>query len=163
MSSYRIGAVALGSNLGDREKTLASAVRGLERAEGVTVLRRSTWHETAPVGGPEGQPDFLNGAVSIETKLDPEELLQLLQELERKAGRDRSAEVRNGPRTLDLDLLFLGEEVRDGQGLQLPHPRMGGRLFVLEPLCEVLPDAVLPGGAGTPRQLLERLHGESSE
>ena len=161
MKAWRTGAIALGSNLGDREKTLASAVRGFERSSEVTVLRRSPWIETEPVGGPPDQPLFLNGVVSIETRLEARELLSMMMQLEERAGRDRSTEPANGPRTLDLDLLFLGDLVIEEPGLSLPHPRMRGRRFVLEPLCAVLPDVPLPPDGRTPRELFGELVGEA--
>ncbi|MFT5154903.1 MAG: 2-amino-4-hydroxy-6-hydroxymethyldihydropteridine diphosphokinase, partial [Planctomycetota bacterium] len=110
--SYRVGAVALGSNLGDREKQLMRAVRKLERTEGVIVLRRSDWIESAPVGGPAGQGLYLNGVMLIETELEALALLEVLHRIEAQLGREREAEnERNMPRTIDLDLLFLGDLV----------------------------------------------------
>jgi len=144
LSSKRVvAAVALGSNLGEREKNMAGAVRSLERTDGVTVLRRSHWIETASVGGPEDAPDFLNGVVLVETTLEPRALLGELQRIETKYGRDRTREERNGPRSLDLDLLYHGDTAVQQDDLTLPHPRMEERAFVLEPLAEVAPDHVL--------------------
>jgi len=131
-------ALALGSNLGERERTLVAAVRDLERTPGVVVLRRSQWIETAPVGGPAGQGPFLNGALLIETTLSARALLTELQRIEAKHGRQR--EVPDGPRTLDLDLLLYGDAVIAESDLQVPHPRMEERSFVLEPLAQVLPE-----------------------
>jgi len=145
LSERVVAAVALGSNLGEREKHLAGAVRSLERTAGVMVLRRSHWIETAPVGGPADQPAFLNGAILIETTLAPRELLVELQRIETKYGRDRANEVRNGPRTLDLDLLLHGDSVVNEDDLEVPHPRMEERAFVLEPLAQIAPDQVLSG------------------
>ena len=131
-------AIALGSNLGDRAKHLRGALAALERAPEVTVLRRSSWHETPPVGGPAGQGLFLNGTALLETTLEPAELLALLQSIEASHGRERT--VRDGPRTLDLDLLWFDGVVSDEPGLTLPHPRMEERSFVLAPLAEVAPE-----------------------
>jgi pantoate--beta-alanine ligase len=144
-----VAAIALGANLGEPERTFKRVLARLEQVPGVTVLRRSRWHVTAPVGGPvdaEGrptQPDYLNGVVLVETTLGPRELLEALQGLEAHFGRDRAREVRNGPRPLDLDLLYHGDTVVDEPGLTVPHPRMEERLFVLAPLAEVAPQHVL--------------------
>jgi len=150
-----VAAVALGSNLGDREATLRRALVGLERTAGVVVLRRSTWHETAPVGGPAGQGPYLNGACLLETTLDAPALLARLHELEDKYGRVR--EVPDGPRTLDLDLLWFGEERSDDPALLLPHPRLEERTFVLAPLVELVPERVLPGCGVTVAERLAEL------
>ncbi|MDA1265929.1 MAG: 2-amino-4-hydroxy-6-hydroxymethyldihydropteridine diphosphokinase [Planctomycetota bacterium] len=148
-----VAAIALGSNLGDREKFLRRAMTALERTPGVVVLRRSTWHETAPVGGPEGQDPFLNGACLIETTLGPADLLARLHEIE--AANERLREVVNGPRTLDLDLLLHGETRSDAPGLTLPHPRMEERAFVLAPLAEIAVDLVLASGKTVGERLAE--------
>lgn len=135
-----IAYVALGSNLGPRRRHFERALSGLGAAPGVRVLRRSRWYDTAAVGGPSGQPRFLNGVVEVATTLDARGLLALLQALERGAGRDRSAEVRHGPRTLDLDLLLFGEQRICTPDLTVPHPRMGEREFVLAPLADLAPE-----------------------
>jgi len=137
--------VALGSNLGDRRAHLAAAVASLGATEGVEVWAVSGWHETRAVGGPAGQPDFLNGVLELRTELSPEDLLWLLQRIETRAGRDRRNEVRHGPRTLDLDLVLFGDERRAGPELVLPHPGLEERTFVLAPLAELAPELVLPG------------------
>lgn len=138
--------VGLGSNLGDRERHLTGALQRLERTPGVRVLARSSWYETDPVGGPDGQPPYLNGALSLETRLGPRDLLRLLHAIERAEGRRRG--VRNGPRTLDLDLLICGTTRVEEPALRIPHPRMEERLFVLVPLGEIDPGLVLPSGRG---------------
>ncbi|MCK6445077.1 MAG: 2-amino-4-hydroxy-6-hydroxymethyldihydropteridine diphosphokinase [Planctomycetes bacterium] len=132
--------VAFGSNLGPREAHFERALAALASAPGVRVLRRSRWHETEPVGGPRGQPRFLNGVVEVATTLDVRTFFTLLQSLERRAGRDRASEVRHGPRTLDLDLLLFGERRIDEHDLVVPHPRMGEREFVLAPLADLSPE-----------------------
>jgi 3-oxoacyl-[acyl-carrier protein] reductase len=151
-----IAHVALGSNLGDRPRHLMQAVAALER-EGVAVLRRSSLYETAPVGGPEGQGPYLNAAIEVETALSPEALLELLRRIEAELGRERT--VHHGPRTIDLDLLLMGDLVRDGETLHLPHPRLHERLFVLEPLAEIAPGAVHPRLGKTVTQLRADLLG----
>ena len=135
--------VALGSNLGERRATLERAVAALRATAGVRVVRVSSWIETEPVGGPPDQPRFLNGVIELETQLEPRELLARLRELEHAADRVRS--LRDGPRTLDLDLLLHGESRSQTPELELPHPRMEQREFVLAPLAEIAPALRLPG------------------
>lgn len=135
-------AVALGSNLGDRRGHLTTAVA--ELGEFVDVLRVSSLYETEPVGGPE-QDRYLNAVVVFETDLRPEEVLAELQAIE--AAHDRERGVRWGPRTLDLDLVATDGEPVATASLVVPHPRSGERRFVLEPLAEVWPEAVVSGGA----------------
>lgn len=127
--------VGLGSNLGDRERRLESAVEALA-AGGFRVRHRSSLYATAPVGGPP-QGEYLNAVVEGETTLSPEALLALCLEVERAAGRVRT--VRNAPRTLDLDLLLYDGLVHEGPGLTVPHPRLHLRRFVLVPLSEIAP------------------------
>lgn len=133
-------ALGLGSNLGDRWTRLADAVARL-RVEDASALVSSVY-ETAPVGGPE-QGAFLNCVVVLETTRSAWELLDFAHELEASANRVRL--VRFGPRTLDVDVLLYGEEVRDDVALTIPHPRMYERAFVLQPLAEVAPDLVPAG------------------
>lgn len=127
--------VALGSNLGDRRDHLDKAVELLGFMPGVTLLEVSRYRETKPVGGPDGQAPFLNGACLVETDLSPQDLLGLLQAVESSLERERS--VRWGPRTVDLDLLLHGETILESERLVLPHPRMATRRFVLEPSAEI--------------------------
>ena len=148
--------IALSANLGDRARTLDSAVAHLDREEAVDVLQVSPWFETDPVGGPPGQPDYLNGALELETTLDARALLDLLLAIERVHGRVRNG-VRNGPRTLDLYLLFFGSERIDTEGLVVPHPRLEERLFVLLPLACVAPERLLPGCRRTVQERLSEL------
>jgi len=127
--------IGLGSNLGDRRRNLEFALARLADALYVQVVRQSTFHETAPVGGPKRQPFYLNAAALLQTTLSPEALFEVLQQIEREAGR-RQAE-RWGARPLDLDLLLYEERVLEVPGLKLPHPRLAWRRFVLEPASEV--------------------------
>ncbi|MBI3760098.1 MAG: 2-amino-4-hydroxy-6-hydroxymethyldihydropteridine diphosphokinase [Deltaproteobacteria bacterium] len=127
--------IGLGSNLGDRAGTLSAALERLGQTPGIRLVARSGFHETVAVGGPSGQPDYLNAAAELESTLAPEELLVRLQEIENAFLRRR--EIPNGPRTLDLDLLIFGDQRRNDPQLQLPHPRMWSRPFVLEPLSEI--------------------------
>src|SRR6266542_4133120 len=135
--------VGLGSNLGDRESTLRAAVGRLRGLVGTEVRGVSRFRDTEPVGYLD-QPRFLNGAVELETALSPQALLAALLELERAFGRDRAASPPQGPRTLDLDLLLYGEDTIAEPGLEVPHPRLHERRFVLEPLAELDPALVVP-------------------
>lgn len=147
--------VALGSNLGDREQTLSSALDALARHPSVTVVRVSPWLENPAVGGPPGQPPFLNGVAELRCALAPEALLALLLEVELAHGRRRG--VVGAARTLDLDLLLFGDEERSTEQLWLPHPRMLERSFVLQPLAQVAPGLRLPQTGRTPVEELARL------
>lgn len=147
--------VGLGSNLGDREGTLRAAVGRLRHLPESEVLRMSTLRNTDPVGNID-QPRFLNGVVELETALSARRLLGRLLELERAFGRDRAAVPAQGPRTLDLDLLLYGHEVIDEPGLEIPHPRLHERRFVLEPLTELDPALEVPG-KGSVQSLLTKL------
>jgi len=132
--------LALGSNLGDREAALTRALEQLGALGFRTGLRSSDW-ETEPVDGPPQGP-FLNAVVAGETGLAPDALLEACLTTERALGRLRG--LRNGPRTLDLDILFYGQERIEGPGLVVPHPRLHQRRFVLAPLAEIAPDLVHP-------------------
>ena len=134
--------LALGANLGDAATTLDEAVSALRRVPGLEVTAVSPVYRTAPIGGPE-QPDYLNLVVVGVTTLTPEDLLGATSAIELDAGRTR--EVHWGPRTLDIDLIVVGDHRRDSDVLTLPHPRAHERAFVLLPWLDVEPDAVLPG------------------
>ncbi len=146
--------IGLGSNLGDREATLRLALRELGDREGIEVARVSPFIETEPVGGPPQGP-FLNAAAELRTDLSPGGLLAALQGVEDRFGRERA--VRWGPRTLDLDLLLYDGEIVREPALQVPHPLMHARRFVLEPLCRIAPDALHPVLGKTVRELLLEL------
>ena len=135
--------VGLGANLGEREGALRAALAALDATEGIDVVAVSTFRETDPVDYLD-QPRFLNAAAALETTLAPRELLDALLEVERSLGRTREG-PRFGPRTIDLDLLLYGDESLDEPGLTVPHPRLHGRAFVLEPLAELDPGLVVPG------------------
>ena len=128
--------IGIGSNLGNRRRNILLAVQGIADSKDTEVLKLSKLIETDPVGGPLGQRKFLNAALKIATDLSPESLLERLQAIERKLGRVRS--VHHGPRTVDLDILFYGDKVIQTKRLQVPHPRMGERDFVIKPLLELL-------------------------
>lgn len=147
--------LGLGSNLGDREAQLRRAVEGLP-----DVVAVSSLYETEPVGGPAGQDPYLNLVVELDTELGPRGLLEVARRLEAEAQRRR--EVRWGPRTLDVDVLLVGDQVVDDADLVVPHPRMWERRFVVDPLAELAPDLVPPGareGAGGAVEVVGRLAG----
>ena len=149
--------MALGSNLGDRARTLESALSALSELPGARLLRRSTLLETAPASPADGDA-FLNAAALLETTLPPEALLGALHELERAHGRERDPDrPHGGPRTLDLDLILFGELELQTPGLELPHPRFRARPFVLAPAAEVAPDLRDPVSGHTVAELLARL------
>lgn len=135
--------VGLGSNLGDRAEHLRTAIKAMQRHPAMSRLEWSDFRRTDPVGGPE-QPDYVNAAARFETCLAPRTLLHWLLELEALEGRVRK--VANGPRTLDLDLLVYGDHMQSSSELQLPHPRMAERRFVLEPLAQLAPRLPLQDG-----------------
>ena len=134
-------AIGLGSNMGDRRRHLDEATTALSDLGEIIAV--SSYYETAPIGGPE-QGEYLNAVVVIRTDVDPTGVLRLLLDIERRHDRQRSE--KDGPRTLDLDLLLYGNRVIDEPGLSVPHPRMTERRFVLEPLVEAWPGARLPEG-----------------
>jgi 2-amino-4-hydroxy-6-hydroxymethyldihydropteridine diphosphokinase len=136
--------VGIGSNLGEPESQIGSALELLAAEDGIELLAVSTLRETEPVGYLD-QPNFLNGAARLETELSARELLQRLLAIEARLGRVRGEGPRFGPRTIDLDLLVYGYETIDEPGLTVPHPRLAERRFALEPLAELDPDLEIPG------------------
>jgi 2-amino-4-hydroxy-6-hydroxymethyldihydropteridine diphosphokinase len=149
--------IALGSNLGNRAEALSSAVGHLRSLGRVVAL--SSLYETDPVGYHD-QPAFLNAAVALETQLEPLPLLRGLLAIERELGRDRSQGPLKGPRTLDLDLLLMGDWVIAGEELSLPHPALTQRRFVLAPLAEIAPELRHPESNETMAELLALLPDE---
>lgn len=139
--------LALGSNLGDRLAFLQGALDGLDASDGITVVGVSRVYETAPVDGPD-QGDYLNAVVALETSLDARALLGVAQRTEDVAGRVRRE--RWGPRTLDVDVLMVGDEHVEEPDLVVPHPRLHERGFVLAPLHDVAPELVDEPAGGWP-------------
>jgi 2-amino-4-hydroxy-6-hydroxymethyldihydropteridine diphosphokinase len=135
-SPVRRAYLGLGSNLGDRAARLQDAVDALAAADGITVVAISPVYETEPVGGPD-QPDYLNAVVAVDTDLTPRQLLEVAQRLEGEADRVRGEPW--GPRTLDVDVLLVGDEHVDEPDLVVPHPRMYERAFVMVPLADLDP------------------------
>jgi 2-amino-4-hydroxy-6-hydroxymethyldihydropteridine diphosphokinase len=134
--------IGIGSNVGDRRAFCRKAIRALDASDGITVTRVSSLYETAPVGGPP-QRSFVNIAARTDTELDPRALLETLQRVEQRLGREPS-DIRWGPRVVDLDILLFGREKVSEPDLEIPHPRLKERRFVLVPLLEIEPDVTDP-------------------
>ncbi|RME29713.1 MAG: 2-amino-4-hydroxy-6-hydroxymethyldihydropteridine diphosphokinase [Deltaproteobacteria bacterium] len=143
--------LSLGSNLGDSARNILLAL-GMLRDSGTRPVMVSRLYLTEPQGKTD-QPDFYNIAATVETSLEPKELLELCLEVERRLGRVRTA--RWGPRVIDIDIVLAGKTVINMPGLVVPHPRMHRRRFVLEPLCELVPNEVHPVLGKTMSELLE--------
>jgi len=141
--NYETAYLGLGSNLGNREENLKKAVALLDATGGIEVERRSSWYETAPMGKTD-QGWFLNSVARIKTTMPARELLRAVLAVEQRLGRVRRE--RWGPRTIDIDILLYDDISVNEPDLEIPHPRMLGRAFVLIPLAEIAPDLILPDG-----------------
>ena len=128
--------LGIGSNLGDRRKNIRLAIKKIDALKGTAVIKTSRLIETEPQGGPPNQGKYLNAAVRIRTDLSPRSLLSQLKNIEKELGRTKT--VRNGPRTIDLDILFFGEKVINRRDLKVPHLKVFEREFVVRPLLEVI-------------------------
>jgi 2-amino-4-hydroxy-6-hydroxymethyldihydropteridine diphosphokinase len=146
--------IGLGSNLGDREATIRSALQAIADLPQTDLIRVSSLYDTEPAGEVE-QPNFLNAAAILDTELDPRQLLWNLMLIEKRLGRVRTQ--RWGPRTIDLDLLLYGDESIDDPDLRVPHPEIIRRSFVLVPLVELEPRLIHPGTGETMASHLNRL------
>jgi 2-amino-4-hydroxy-6-hydroxymethyldihydropteridine diphosphokinase len=142
--------VGLGSNIGEPRRQLDAAIEQLKKLPGTDFVLASGFYKSAPQGYLD-QPDFLNAVARLDTLLSAEQLLENLQKIEQRQGRERS--FAGAPRTLDLDLLLYGSQRIDSPRLTVPHPRMHERAFVLEPLIELAPEIAIPG-RGAARELL---------
>ncbi len=151
---WRLSYIACGSNMGDRKAHLEAALCALRGDQKCRVLRVSDWMETTPYGGVR-QDDFLNGALAVETLYTPEELLEALQEIEKRENRERKEHW--GPRTLDLDILLYEGRVMDTERLTIPHRDMKNRDFVLKPLAQIAPYEIHPVLGKAVAELLEEV------
>ena len=147
--------LALGSNLGDRHAILEQACAEVAKLPDCELLARSRWHATVPIGGADGQGEFLNGAILLETTMEPQALAICLQQVETKLGRKRTQ--RWDARTIDIDMLLYGQQVIDTAELTVPHPRMTFRKFVLEPATEIAGPMLHPTSGWTIARLLAHL------
>lgn len=146
-------AVALGSNLGDSLAILENAIQTLSKTPGITLNSYSSWYRTKPIG-PE-QPDYLNGCALLKVELTPQKLLEILLDIEKQFKRVRLEHW--GPRTLDLDLILYDDLILDTPNLQIPHPRMRERAFVLVPLAEIAHNWIDPVSGQAIAKLLEEV------
>lgn len=147
--------LGLGANLGDRQKNIENAIEKITKLPHTELLKVSPLYETEPVGH-TAQPKFLNGAVSIKTNLSPADLLRQLKKIEKELGREET--FRFGPRLIDIDILFFGDQKLSTPELIIPHPRIAERYFVLRPLLDIAPELVrslLPALSTELRELLK--------
>jgi 2-amino-4-hydroxy-6-hydroxymethyldihydropteridine diphosphokinase len=156
----RMAYLGIGSNIGDKQANLEGVVKLLRDTPGITVKTVSPFYITAPVGYAD-QPDFLNGAVALETTLSPDQLLKRCQELEQELKRVRT--IRWGPRTIDVDILLYEDLVLDDPNLTVPHPRMLEREFVLKPLNDIAPEALHPIEKISVSKLYQRLREQEAK
>ena len=145
--------IGIGSNLGDREGNCKQALRLLQ-ANGILIKKQSQMYETEP-WGVKDQPKFLNMAVEVETDKKPEELLRVLKEIEKEIGRKET--VKWGPRVIDLDIIFYDDLILKTETLEIPHPLLHERDFVLKPLCEIAPDKKYPVTGKTVKEMAASL------
>ncbi|WP_156481659.1 MULTISPECIES: 2-amino-4-hydroxy-6-hydroxymethyldihydropteridine diphosphokinase [unclassified Anabaena] len=149
----RRSAIALGSNLGDSLAILAAAIQELATIDGIKLETTSSWYRTKAVGPP--QPDYINGCAIVQVEMSPQELLETLLAIEQKFGRVRQEHW--GARSLDLDILLYDDLMIDTPTLQIPHPRMQQRAFVLVPLAEIAPDWIDPVSGLAIKELVKKV------
>ncbi len=147
--------IALGSNMGERVRNIDLAIDQLELSMIIEVEKRSRYVESDPIGGPEGQTKYLNGVVLVNTELNPDALLAFLQVLEMNMGRQKGEKW--GPRPIDLDIIFYGDQIIKSDKLTVPHPLVHERLFVLDPICQIAPEWIHPVYKQTVKQLRDAL------
>lgn len=145
--------ISIGSNLGDREENCKQALRLLQ-GSGILIKKQSLMYETEP-WGVKDQPKFINMAIEVETDKKPEELLRILKEIEKEVGRKET--VKWGPRVIDLDILFYDNLILKTKNLEIPHPLLHERDFVLKPLCEIAPDKKHPVTGKTVKEMAASL------
>jgi len=155
-----IAYLGLGSNVGDREEYVEQAIFLMEKNPHIEVIKRSTNYETEAEGG-GSQPPYINAAVLVKTTLSPHKLLDVCQEIEATLGRER--EIEWGPRTIDIDILLYGDEIISDEKLQVPHPLMHERLFVLKPMREIASSVIHPVLEKTMDALYEEKKAETGE
>jgi 2-amino-4-hydroxy-6-hydroxymethyldihydropteridine diphosphokinase len=148
-----IAYISIGSNIGDREENCRKAIK-LLKEKGIAVKKQSRMYETEP-WGIKDQPKFINMAIEVETDKKPEELLRILKEIEKEIGRTET--VKWGPRVIDLDIIFYDDLILKSQDLEIPHPLLHEREFVLKPLCEIAPEKKHPVTGKTVKEMLENL------
>ncbi len=147
--------LSIGSNKFNMKKNLRTAIKYMRLNRSVMVMRGSRFYRTKPVGGPGGQRNYLNGAVLVRTSLTPREVLDMVQEIEEEMGRVRTEHW--GPRIIDVDILLYGEHIVREDDLEIPHPRMHKRRFVLQPAREIAPKMMHPIKRVTIAQLYKRV------
>jgi len=155
-----IAYLGIGSNIGKREENLTEAVLRVNAADRISVIQRSSYYKTLPVGGPP-QEDYLNGVIKVETDLSPDECLSALKQVEKDMGRKPAG--KNHPRIIDLDILLYEDTVTDTETLSIPHPRMHERYFVLRGLAEIAPEVMHPVLKKTMKELYETLREDAAD
>ncbi|MBI5560241.1 MAG: 2-amino-4-hydroxy-6-hydroxymethyldihydropteridine diphosphokinase [Deltaproteobacteria bacterium] len=135
--------ISIGSNIGERAGNCDRAIGAITQGHKISLIKKSSFYETRP-WGKAGQPDFINCVIEVETSRPPIRLLLFLKAIEKDMGRTPSS-GRWGPRVIDLDIIFYGDEIIDREGLKIPHPLAHKRGFVMTPLCEIAPSLIHPG------------------